>query len=398
MGIGNIATSGIKAALTNMEAISNNIANVNTLGFKKSYVNFADIYAGNAGGGKQVGIGVTVQSVDQDFSTGRLESTQSGLDLRIANNGFFIQKDASSGQVTYTRAGRLQFDKDGYLMGFNGAIQGYPATNGVVSTTGNLTDMQVPVSAIPAQATDNVSFRLNLDSNSTVLGVAFDPNDPSTYNFRSDETLYDSLGNTYTLSLYYVKTADNTWTAQVGVDGNVIGTGNVTFNSDGSLASATGLTGLSWSPTGGAATPQTFDVVLNSSTQYAADNQVYDHEHTGMASGKLLGVSIDKDGNLISSFSNGLTRIEGQIALAQFQAPQGLLQTDNMSWLESGDSGPAIIGANTSQNAFVSNSLEYSNVDLTEELVKLIGAQHDFQANAQVQQTYNQVMQTIENI
>ncbi len=398
MGIGNIATSGIKAALTNMESISNNIANVNTLGYKKNQINFADIYAGNAGGGQQVGLGTRVHSIRQDFSTGRLESTQSPLDLSLANDGFFVQKDSVSGMVRYTRAGRMNFDKDGYLTGLNGVVQGYPAKNGVISTTGNLADLQVPVSAIPAQATDKLNFRINLDSNATVITDAFDKDNPDTYNYRTDETMYDSLGNSYVASMYYVKTADNTWTTQVAVDDTLIGSGNVSFNSDGSMASATGLSGLSWTPGNGAATPQAFEVQLTGTTQYAGDNKVYDHSHSGMTSGKLIGVSIDNDGKIIASYSNDLTRVEGQIAVAKFQSTQGLLQSDNMSWLPSTDSGPAIVGPDTSQNAIIGNTVEYSNVDLTEELVKLIGAQHDFQANAQVQQTYNQVMQTVENL
>jgi len=398
MGIGNIATSGIKAALKNMESISNNIANVNTLGYKKTFVNFADIYSGNTGGGKQAGLGTRIHSIQQDFSTGRLESSQSPLDLRLANDGFFIQKDPVSGLVRYTRAGRMNFNKEGYLEGFNGVVQGYPSTNGVVSTTGNLQDIRIPTTAIPAESTDQIDFSLNLDSNSDIIAAPFDMDDPATYNFRSDETMYDSLGNSYVMSLYYVKTADNTWTTQAVVDNTLIGSGNLTFNSDGSLATSTGLSGLSWTPGGGAVTPQSFDVMLNNSTQYSGENKVYDHSHNGMSSGQLIGVSIDNDGKVIASYSNELTRVEGQIAVAKFRSPQGLLQSDTMSWVPSTESGPALVSPDASQNAIISNSVEYSNVDLTEELVKMIGAQHDFQANAQVQQSYNQVLQTIENL
>lgn len=398
MGIGNISNSGIKAAMTNMESISNNIANVNTLGFKKTQVNFSDIYSGNGGGGQQIGLGTRVHSIRQDFSRGRTEFTQSSYDLSLQKDGFFIQKDAVSGLVSYTRAGRLNFDAEGYLTGFNGHIQGFPATDGVIAASGNLVDMQVPISTIPAQPTGDLAFQINLDSNASVLGLPFDKNDPGTYNYRTDETIYDSLGNTYVASLYYVKTADNAWNTQVVVDDALVGSGTATYNTDGSLATQGGMTGLSFNPGNGASTPQTFDISLTGSTQYAGSNKVYDHRHNGMASGKLAGVSIDKDGKIIASYTNLLTRVEGQIAVAQFRSNEGLLQSNNMSWLPSADSGPAIVGPDTSQNAFTLNSVEYSNVDLTEELVKLIGAQHDFQANAQVQQVYNQILKTIENL
>lgn len=398
MGIGNIASSGINAALKNMESISNNIANVNTIGYKKTFVNFADIFAGGNAGGKSVGLGTRVQGIEQNFSMGRIESSQSGLDLRLTNDGFFIQKDPVMGQVSYTRAGRLEVNNEGYIIGYNGVLQGYPATDGVVSATGNLTDLKIPTDAIPAKATDSIGLQINLDSQSEVIANPFDKDDPDTYNYRSDVNIYDSLGNVYPASTYYIKTADNNWDAQIVVNDVNIGAGTLVFNSDGSLSAAAGFAGLSFNPTNGAASPQTFDISLGNSTQFSGSNSSNSPTQNGMASGAFSGLSIDSNGNVMASYSNGLNRVEGQIAVAKFRAPQGLMQTDNMSWLASSESGGAIVNPDYSQNAIQGKSLEFSNVDLSEELVKLIAAQHDFQANAQVQQTYNQVLQTIENL
>lgn len=400
MGVQNIATSGLKAALTNMEAISNNIANVNSVGYKKSFVNFSDIYMGNvSSSNKQAGFGTRINSVQQDFSTGRIESTTNGLDLRLARDGFFVQKNLATGLTSYTRAGRLNFNKEGYLSSMGGdAIQGYPAIDGKIVASGNLVDLKIPRSSIPAQATTKVDLSLNLNSDSEIITAPFDSSDPLTYNYRSDQSIYDSLGNKYLMSLYYVKNANNTWNTQILVDNNNIGTGNVLFTDTGGLSSVTGLTGLSFNPGNGAASPQAFDINLANSTQYAGENRPYNQSPNGCPSGEPLGCSIGSDGQMNVYYSNGISRVEGQIAVAQFRSTQGLAKSDNMSWLETSDSGSPIIDPQYSQGAVISNSIEISNVDLTEELVKLIGAQHDFQANAQVQQTYNQILQTIENL
>lgn len=397
MGIGSIASSGIKAALTHMESISNNIANVNTLGFKKTFLNFADIYSGMAGG-RAIGLGTRVHSVHQNFSPGRVESSEGPLDMCLSNDGFFVQKDPTSGRVSYTRAGRMSVDKDGYITGFNGVLQGYPAIDGVVSDTGNLVDLRLPTSPVPAKATDNLGFQINLNAGEEAITDPFDQDNKDTYNYSSTETIYDSLGQHYTVTAYYVKTAANTWDVHVAVDDTMVGSGSLNFDSEGALVSSPGLTGLSFTPTSGAVSPQNFDIDVSAFTQYHGENKVYDHFRNGMSSGVFNGLYIDGDGKVQVSYSNGLTRVEGQIAVAKFRSPQGLLQSDNMSWLESTESGPASVSLDNSQNAIKSQLLEYSNVDLSEELIKLIGAQHDFQANAQVQQTYNQILQTIENL
>lgn len=399
MSIGDIAKMGLQASMTDMGAISNNIANVNTMGYKKSHANFSDVYARSMQGVTQLGCGVKTSRIAQDFSAGRLELTERSLDLSIANDGFFIQKDMPNGQINYTRAGRFDVDKDGYFVGANGRLQGYPATNGKISGSGALVDLQLAQGTIPAKPTSLVSVGLNLNAEATVPTVVpFKASDPGSYNYRSDMTVFDSLGQSYPLSLFYIKETDNQWVAQVLVNHENIGQGTVSFDSTGALARTTNLDALSWTPSGGATAKQPFSLQLTGTTQFAGDYKSYKTDQDGYQSGAPTGFHIDDSGKVNVYYSNGQSQVEGQVALARFRSTQGLSRGENMSWVATPQSGEALISPSTSEGAINSGMLEYSNVDLTDELVKLMGAQHNFQANAQVAQTYNQMMQTIENI
>lgn len=399
VGVGSIANTGLKAAMTNMGTISNNIANANTVGFKRSQVNFADIYGGGfADSGQSVGSGVKIQSISQDFSLGRIELTNRGLDLCLNNDGFFVQKD-TSGQISYTRAGNLNMDLNGYFTGGGGRIQGYPAINGQISVSGSLVDLQIAQTALPAKATTNPSLALNLDASALPpVSTTFDTTDPTSYNFRSDTTVFDSLGNSYDMSMYYIKTGDNTWDTQVLMGNQSIGTGNLVFQTNGALSSVSGLDNLSWTPSSGAASPQNLSINLANSTQYSGSNVVNSNTQDGFQAGLPTGFNIDADGKVNVYYTNGQTQLQGQVAVATFAAPQGLEQSDNMSWLATSASGAPVLSGDASLGAINSGMLELSNVDLTQELINLMGAQHDFQANAQVEQTYNQILQIIENI
>lgn len=399
MGVGNIANSSMQAAMRNMEVISNNIANVNTPGFKRSSLNFSELYAGNVSDNRQPGLGVRIDSLRQNFSTGRLDSTNSQLDMSLNNDAFFIQRDPFNGTTHYTRAGHFNMDNDGYIYGFSGHVQGFPAKDGVILGSANLVDLQIPNSPLPAKATEKTQIKLNLNAADEVKALPFDVSEPNSYNYRSDLTVFDSLGNEGSLSVYYIKQADNTWTAQLLMNGQNIGTGSLTFNgSNGALAAATGFDALSWNPTGGATSPQAFSMDLTGSTQSVMDSREYSKDQNGYGAGVPQEFNIDDSGKLNVYYSNGESRFAGQVALARFTAPQGLAKADNMSWLATPDSGDPIINSDNSEGNISIGTLELSNVDITEELVKLMGAQHDFQASAQIQQTYNQVLQTIEKL
>src|SRR5579885_687048 len=207
MGIGNIADSGMQAAMSNMEVISNNIANANTIGFKKSYINFADIYpSSNGAAPNQIGLGVDVASVNQDFSNGSYQFTSKALDLGINGNGFFILKDQSSGQLSYSRAGRFSSEQ-GYLMFGNKRLQGFQAVNGTIPSGGTVSDLQVSNAALPAKASTTAQVQVNLNSNQDPPTGVFDPNNNTTFNYQSSVPIYDSLGNQHTVTSYYVKTS-----------------------------------------------------------------------------------------------------------------------------------------------------------------------------------------------
>lgn len=408
-GIGSIATSGMNAAMSDMQEISNNIANVNTIGFKQAMVDFADVNSGgtgSCGSASSGGMGVKVLSISQDFSPGQTEITNQCLDVSINGSGFFIQRDPISGLTSYTRAGRFSLDDNGYILGLNGRIQGFPVINGQVSATGLVDDLKVPqLPAVPTP-TSKVSMQLNLNSNSTApANTPFSSTDSTTYNYRTDSTLYDSLGTSNILSVFYVKDAVSsggpgitTWTAYGYVNGNQVATGSIGFSASGLLDSTTGLDSISWTPSAGAATPPNLTINLTGSTHMSTDHQVTLNEADGNPAGTPTGFFIDTSGKINVHYSNGQTIIKGQLALANFKDPGSLARSENMSWVPTLTSGTPIINASASANAFMSGTIESSNVDLTSQLVRLLNSQHNFQANAQVEQTYSQVLQTVEKL
>jgi flagellar hook protein FlgE len=393
MGIGNIANTGMRAAMTEMEVISNNISNANTIGFKSSSANFADIYPSSSGGGNtQAGLGVNLVSIQQNFKSGGSENTGNPFDLQLKNpNGFFVLKDGNSGQVSYTRAGHFTPDKDGYLTAGGGStrLQGYLASGGTVGSGASVGDLQISRSPRNATATSTVDFNLNLDPNSDVPSGTFDSGDVTTYNYKASETAIDSLGNEHT----------NDWDTEIEVDGTNIGSGTASFNSNGVLTGTTGMSGLSFAPGTGATTPQDFDIALSTgsgtTTQFSGNFETRDHTNNGYGIGNFIGVQIDSDGYVTSIYSNKEQSVIGKIAVAEFASPAGLSNIGNMSWVETGDSGSAQMNVDNSDGSIASEQLELSNVDLTQEMINLIGAQHNFQANAQVEQAFNEVMQTI---
>lgn len=401
MGIGNIANTGMQASMANMEVISNNIANANTYGFKKSYINFADIYPSvNGSAGNQVGLGVDIAGISQDFATTGYDLTSGPLDLSIKRNGFFVLKDPTSGQISYTRMGRFKQESDGYLYNlFGQRLQGYPAVNGSVPSGGSITDLQLANLTMPASASTAATLNVNLDSTDTVVPtLPFDPNDSTTYNYNSAVSIYDSLGNLHNAQLFYVKTSTpNSWAVNVCVDGTQVGSaGTMTFSQNGICTGTTGLDNLTFTPTTGAA-DVTFTITATGSTQVA---NPYKPIGTPVADGFKAGtfngnVNVDSNGNVIMNYSNGKQQTAGQIAIANFQSVTGLSDIGNMQWIASTASGEASLAQDNGTNNFNVGSLEQSNVDLTTEMVSLINAQHTFQANAQVEQVFNEVMQTV---
>lgn len=412
----NTALSGLRAANQDLSVTGNNIANASTMGFKRSRAEFGDVYANSliGSGGNAAGSGVLVTDIAQQFDQGNISFTDNALDLAINGGGLFVLNDG--GARTFSRAGYFGLDNQGYLVANNNArLQGYPANSTGSISTGVLTDLQIQTSDIEPQFTQNASLQFNLDSReSTPLVATFDYQDPDSFNATTSLTVYDSQGNPHVMTNYFVKTADNSWDMHVYIDDvDVIDNTatapapnpfQLTFASDGTLASTTPvtLTVDNWNPTGGVevAPASNFVINLGNSTQFGSDFAVSEVDQDGFAPGRLTGIEVDDSGILFARYTNGEAQVLGQVALATFDNLQGLTPLGDTTWAESFESGQPVIGApqTGSLGAIQAGALEESNVDLSEELVRLIIAQRNFQANAKTIETADTVTQAIINI
>ena len=396
--------SGLNAASKNLDVIGNNVANSSTIGFKGSEAHFADVYANSqfgGGGGGETGIGTSISAVVQTIAQGNLKVTSTPLDVAINGNGFFRLSDA--GAVTYSRNGQFQLDKNGYIVSDDKKnLTGYPATSNGTITTAAPVNLQVSTADLAPLATSTTTAGVNLDSRkASLLSSNFSLTDASTYQGATSMSVYDSLGNAHTLSMYFVKTAANSWDVFSANDGVQVGTGpvgSIGFNTNGSVSSAPTI-GLTVPVTTGAK-DMVLTLDLGSSTQFGSDFGVNQISQNGYGAGKLSGFVVGGDGLVMGRYSNGQTRAQGQIALTNFTNPQGLQALGANQWAESGSSGPPLTSAPGTGNLGVlqSGALESSNVDLTAELVDLITAQRVYQANAQTIKTQDSVLQTLVNL
>jgi flagellar hook protein FlgE len=395
-----VALSGLNAASSDLSVTANNIANANTTGFKASRAEFADVFAVGA---QDIGNGVAMSSVSQQFSQGGVDFTDRGLDLAISGEGFFTMRDR--GVVTYSRAGAFGVDRDGNVVNAqNQRLQIFPVASNGTFNTGTLSDLQLATVDSPPQATTRAEFGVNLPANAAVPPVpVFDPTNASSYNHSTAVTIYDSLGATHTATAYFVKTATpNQWDARYYIDGTAVGGANtVTYSNLGVLTAPVGgtITLPAYTPPTGAA-PITLTTDVLSSTQYGSTFGVNQLNQDGFASGRLSNIDVDSTGVIFARFTNGRSNPLGQVALSNFANTQGLRQLGNTSWGDTFTSGDAVRGSpgTGSFGLIQSGALESSNVDLTQQLVNMITAQRNFQANAQMISTADQVTQTIINI
>lgn len=394
-----IALSGLNAASTDLQVTSNNIANANTFGFKSSRGEFADVFSGDSAG---IGNGVRLTEVRQEFTQGNVEITGRQLDLAISGNGFFITND--NGSLLYSRVGAFGLDSDGVVQNAEGErLQVYQYEPGTGAfNQGALADLVITAKTAPPVASTSVDMNINLPGNATAPSIpTFDPNDPLSYNQSTSTVLFDSLGVSHTATYYFTKTAPG-WDVHMSLDGNTVGTGQAfTFNSTGTIATpANGqITFPTITLTNGAA-PLTVGLNLGNTTQYGTNFAVNNINPDGQAEGRLRGLEIDQTGVVFARFSNGQSETLGKIALANFSNPEGLQKVSDTSFQETYSSGVAQRGEATESNfgLLQSGALETSNVDLTEQLVRLITAQRLFQANAQVISTQDTITQTIINL
>ncbi|UAK26058.1 flagellar hook protein FlgE [Sphingomonas nostoxanthinifaciens] len=429
--------SGLKGAQSDLGVISNNIANVGSIGFKKSRAEFGDlISASPLQSGTVAGQGTRLKDISQQFTQGGFQTSDRALDLAISGQGFFVTKTGST--LAYTRNGAFSLDGDRYLVDSNGAyVQVLPVdSSGTLAATGlsSATNLQIPQTAGSPVATSAVQLGVTLPSNadmpsarsnySTTTPYAFSRYDSNSYNFSTSTTVFDSSGNPQQATLYYVRTSvpdttatppvtDSTWQAHLFVgdqeasaDGSAVTTPaqpvTMTFDSNGVLKSPTTGTQFSSVLPSGAGAPMSIDLTFDSSNTRQASSTFTPGTITqnGKAAGQLNNISVDSNGLVSATFSDGTSKKLGAIMIANFPNTNGLRQLGDSRWGQSGLSGDPIISqaGSGSAGSIQSGALEEANVDLTEELVSLITAQRNFSANSKAIETGNNMTQTIINL
>ncbi|BCO18123.1 MULTISPECIES: flagellar hook protein FlgE [unclassified Alteromonas] len=457
----NIALSGVSAAQKDLDVTANNIANVNTVGFKESRAEFGDVYAASllAGGKTKVGDGVLTQEVAQQFSQGSLQFTNTSLDLAITGNGFFATvPEITSRDFSFTRAGQFKLDSDNFVVNSNGDnLLGFPVNADGTSASVALSTtepVRIPDSSGSPQQTSEVDIRMNLPAGDSALDPAdFNPEDPLTYNAATSVTVYDSLGDSHVMTYYFIKDGtagvDNEWYVATAVDDTLVDMTdsagadtdpatavNVVGSNTGNAVTASKLIFSQGGDFVGMETPDgtaTLDFKMqtealgatilangsdpsqqisidfnldvngatpNEPTQFASAFEVTSLEQDGLPVGRLTGIDIGPDGLVRATFSNGTSEPIVRVALVRFSNEQGLTQESSTQWKESILSGEALAGEATTGTfgEINSSALEQANVNLTTELIDMIIAQRNFQANSRALEVNNSLNQTILNI
>ncbi len=401
--------SGLAAASQDLDVIGNNVANSGTVGFKQSQIQFSDVYANSlsGAGASQIGIGTKVAGVAQQFTQGNITATSNPLDVAINGGGFFRMDN--NGAVTYSRNGQFQLNKSGDIVDTGGAIlTGYTANANGGLSTGAPADLQINTASLPPKTTSTVNALLNLNAASTVPVNAFNINDPTSYNNATSVSVYDSLGNSHTLQTFYVTTGTGSWNVYATSDGVPVGytppaaavpVGTLNFSTSGTVTSGSPIA-VSLPVGTGAATPLNVSVNYTGTTQYGAAFSVNSLQQNGYTSGQLSSFAVGSDGTISGSYTNGQTATLGQVVLANFTDPNGLQSMGGNQWVATAASGPALVGApgSASLGVLQSSATEGSNVDLTTELVNMITAQRNYQANAQTIKTEDALTQTLINL
>jgi len=403
--------SGINAANADLNVTSHNIANVNTVGFKESRAEFADIFQTSHYGltRNAIGSGVRLSQVSQQFKPGPINGTGRNLDLAISGEGFFTLRANDDGYRVYSRAGNFFPDANGFVINPQGAnLQVFPPNNNGGFDVGQLVDLQLGRSVSPPKPTETVTLAFTLPAGAATPAVTpFDKDDANTYNYSSGGvTVYDSLGVPHIQSSYFVKTgtpADNTWEVYSFIDGNLVSAtpADLEFDGSGALTTPPPPATIALDPyTPPGANPMQLSLNITNSVQLGTAFALNTVGQDGYALGKLNEIEIDSKGVVYARYSNNADVALGQIALAMFPSSQGLQQQGNNVWEQTGNSGDARLGAPDSADfgRILGGSLEGSSVELTEQMVNMIVAQRNFQANAQMLSTQDQVTQTILNM
>jgi len=449
----NIALSGLNAAQKDLDVTSNNIANVSTVGFKESRAEFVDVYASSllAAGNTKVGDGVLTSTVAQQFQQGSIQFTENALDLAITGNGFFaVVPELDSLEFSYTRAGQFRLNSDNFIVNSSGEhLLGFPVNTDGTSASVSLSTsepIRIPTASGAPEQTSEVDVRMNLPAGDAVITGSpanFDLTDPLTYNHSTSVTVFDSLGDSHIMTYYFIKedpvTADatatppveasNPWLVAAAIDNQPVGltdpagvgTGidingfdgaRIRFNSSGDFIAQEPSAGFQTTELGptilvnGGDETQTIAIDFNldtngpnanEPTQFASSFEVTSLEQNGLPVGRLTGLDIGPDGLVLATYSNGTSQALSRVAMVSFANNQGLTQDGNTSWKESILSGEALAGeaGEGTYGTINSSALEQSNVNLTTELIDLISAQRNFQANSRSLEVDNELNQTI---
>ncbi|MGC9188335.1 MAG: flagellar hook protein FlgE [Sulfurihydrogenibium sp.] len=400
------AISGLNGNQRWMDVISDNISNVNTIGFKSERVTFEDLIArslttfgNNVPKNTEIGGGSFIALTTKDFSQGSFQTTTNPLDLALDGEGFFIVRD-NQGTVYYTRAGQFRLDADGNIVNVDGLkLQGWKLDS-AGNMVGALDKINVPYSVLPKITTKiNLVEPTNLDSRVNTITGAINPTDPTTFNYANSMTIYDSLGNPHTLTFYFQKSDANTWNVAAYLDNNTttsVGNGTLKFDANGKLTGGSPIT-LNITLTNGATSPQSVTVDFSQVKQVASDFIFYANQD-GFAKGDLIGVSVAEDGVVRGMYSNGKVELVARLALATFKDKEILVRKGNNLYVPNTQSYTPIITPGGILSKVRSGFLEMSNVDISKEFINLITAQRAYQANARVITTDDQVLQEAMNL
>ncbi len=422
--------TGLTGAQTELSTLANNIANVGTNGFKRSRVSFGDIISSSPlqNPARVIGSGTSVRVVSQQLQQGAIEASDNALDMAISGQGYFSVKGGSDGaELSFTRSGSFSVNADRFVVDVTGRkLQLYPTTSdgSIISTDiASTIPAKLPLTSGVPQATTGIQLAVNLPATAAIIPdnpiytatnpYAFDPESPSTFNSSTSTTIYDSLGNPLAANIYYVKLASPTtldpthqWTARILVGSTELTVGGtpgipLTFDTNGMLTApvAPFVFDPITPPTGGQPLTLAVDHGIATTQQSGGFTRI-SIEQDGFPTGQLESVAVDRNGTLRASFTNGEVQTLGKVAVVSFSNPQGLKQIGDASYVTTPESGTPITGE-AGRNGFggiLSGSLERSNVDLTVELVGLIAAQRNFQANAKAIETDTTLLQTIINL
>lgn len=433
------ALTGLNAASADLDVTGNNIANGATVGFKYSRAEFADIFASSSSQ-NAVGQGVRLANVSQQFTQGQFSFTGNNLDLAINGNGFF--RMSSDGQVSYSRAGSFALDREGYIVDAgNRRLTGFTA-DASGNITGAIGELQVQTGDVAPRATGTTGIPMDITAN---LDAGADPTtwavdattgqpDVDAYNFSTSTTVYDSLGRSHLMTFYFTKGAGSNWDVYTELQGHPdrsIGPISIPFDNQGAIDTATGIAapasgfnpadfdadGLSSNvAVTGATTAQfdfnnalaplagannlSFEIDFANLTQYGTPFAVTRINQDGYAAGQFASMTVEDDGTIFARYTNGQSTALGRVTLSQFPSPQNLQQIGDTQWVETFSSGAPLNGqpGGGGLGMIQSGSLEQSNVNTTEQLIKMITAQRNYQANAKMISAQDEITQEILNI